>query len=164
MLKKQIRVFLKNGNFITCEIKTLEIGKLKCKTHKIGTVYVEWDGVDSLYSEKEFEIHLKNGSIIYTSFDSTYYKYKLYEWEDMIAIIQNRKNFWKRINGNADLGFSYAKSSDILQLNVDGNVEYNYLRWSASVDLNTLLTIDGDETRTDRKNIKFYLNDILYNN
>lgn len=152
--QKTDKVFLSNGNVITCEIVELIEGKLDCKTDDLGRLNIKWDAVDSLWSDKEFEIHLRNGTIVFTTFDSTFYNYSDYTFDQMIDFIQIKKKFWKKIDGNIDLGFSYAKSSGILQLNIDSKVTYNFYRGELDLKYETIFTIDRSENRTDRKDLK----------
>ncbi len=152
--QKTDKVFLLNGNVITCEIMELDVGKLDCKTDDIGRIKVEWDAIDSLWSDKQFEIHLRNGTIVYTAFDSSYYNYAEYEFEEMIELVQIKNKFWSRINGNIDLGFSFAKSSGILQLNIDSKVLYRFYRSELDLSLGTILTIDRNENKTNKKDLK----------
>jgi Protein of unknown function, DUF481 len=159
--QKTDKVFLNNGNMILCEIVELAVGKLDCKTNDIGRIKVEWDAIDSLWSEKEFEVHLSNGTIVYTAFDSTFYNYTDYQFEDMIDFNQIKKKFWKRIDGNADLGFNYAKSSGILQLNIDSKVKYHYYRGELDLNFNTIFTVDQGENRTDKKDSKLIIKQFL---
>ena len=159
--QKTDQVFLLNGNMITCEIVELEVGKLDCKTNDIGRIKIEWDAIDSIWSDKEFEVHLKNGTIVFTTFDSSYYDYASYKFEDMIEIIRIKDRFWSRLDGSVDLGFSYTKSSGIFQLNLDSKVNYSFYRGEVDLNLSTLITVDKDENRTDRAeaklNYKYFL-------
>jgi len=160
--QKTDQVFLINGNMITCEIVELEVGKLDCKTDDIGRIKMEWDAIDSIWSDKEFEIHLRNGTIAFSTFDSSYYEYTSYSFEDMIQIVRIKDRFWNRLDGSVDLGFSYAKSSGILQLNLDSKVNYSFYRGEVDLNLSTLITEDDNENRTDRGeaklNYKYFLN------
>lgn len=150
-------VFLKKNNQLLCEIKQLEFGKLRVKGYEMGTVRIEWDAVDSIYSEKDFMIRLKNGTIIESRLDSSWYSNYNHPWESIIEIIPIKDKFINRIEGEVDLGFNYAKSSNILQLNVYGDLTYRNFKNTISLYLNNIATLDKDddieESKTKKKDI-----------
>jgi hypothetical protein len=53
---KIAEVVLWNGNTITGEVKSLQQGKLKFKTDHAGTIYIEWEFVNSVTSTNFFEV------------------------------------------------------------------------------------------------------------
>lgn len=161
--QKTDQVFLFNGDLITCEIIELDLGKLDCKTSDIGRIKVEWTAIDSIWSDKQFEIHLKDGTIVFTSLDSTFYNYGNYKFSEMIELVQIKKQAWSRIDGNVDLGFTYTKASKIFQFNLDSKVNYKFYRAQLELSASTLFTVDETKNRTDKKNVKlnfkrYYLN------
>lgn len=54
-------VWLKNGDRITCEIKTLARGKLEAKTDGMGTVEIEWDDIARISSRDTFVVEESDG-------------------------------------------------------------------------------------------------------
>jgi len=54
-------VWLVNGDRITCDIKTLERGRLRVSTDSMGTVQLEWDDIVRMSSADEYIIELTNG-------------------------------------------------------------------------------------------------------
>jgi hypothetical protein len=52
---------LYNGNTITGEVKSLQQGKLKFKTDHAGTIYLEWDFINSVTSTNFFEVENQLG-------------------------------------------------------------------------------------------------------
>lgn len=54
-------VWLVNGDRITCDIKTLERGRLRVSTDSMGTVQLDWDDVVRLTSPDEYIIELASG-------------------------------------------------------------------------------------------------------
>jgi len=57
-------IFLKNGDRVTGEIKSLERGRLKVSTDSLGTLLVEWDDVASLESQYQFEFEDSGGELL----------------------------------------------------------------------------------------------------
>ena len=54
-------VVLNNGDRITGEIKGLSLGQLTYSTHAASTIYLEWPKIQSVKSDKTFEIELEDG-------------------------------------------------------------------------------------------------------
>src|SRR5262245_46096770 len=54
-------VELTNGNQITCEVVSLQRGKLTAKTDAMGTLSIEWDSVRSLVSPVLYDVELSSG-------------------------------------------------------------------------------------------------------
>jgi uncharacterized protein DUF481 len=136
-------VFLKNGNYLLCEIKQLEFGKLSIKADEMGTIKVEWDAIDSLWSEKDFAMRLQSGTLVLSKLDSSFYEYNNYEWEDIIELTQLNRRFWSQLEGKADVGLNYTKSSDVFQLNVHGSLSYRGLRNTSNLSISNITTIDN---------------------
>ena len=53
---------LDNGNRITCEIKSLDRGRLKIGTDALETVTVYWQRVVAVASPRLFEVEVESGS------------------------------------------------------------------------------------------------------
>src|SRR5688572_3391272 len=63
--QKTDSVWIRNGDQITGEVKTLFRGRLKYSTDDLGTIYIEWDKVDRIYSPRTFEVELESGEKFY---------------------------------------------------------------------------------------------------
>jgi hypothetical protein len=143
-------VFLKKDNQILCEIKQLEFGKLRVKGYEMGTVRIEWDAVDSLWSDKDFMIKLEDGTIIESRLDESWYANYNHPWEEIIEITLLEDQFLNRIEGEVDIGFNYNKSSNIFQLNVSSDLSYHNFKNSTTLFINNLTTLDRDDDEKDR--------------
>ncbi len=63
--QKIAEVVLWNGNHITGEVKSLQQGKLKFTTDHAGTIYIEWEFVNSVTSTNFFEVENQLGDHYY---------------------------------------------------------------------------------------------------
>jgi len=131
-------VELKNGNLITGEIKELSKGKLKYKTDDMGTIYVEWEKIARLVSASYFQFELDNGNRLYGQIPPPGDNGRLViVLTDTIRVSLGRvvgmmpieQTFWSRIDGSLELGFSFAKANENLQISFFGEVTYTGRKW-----------------------------------
>ena len=154
--QKTDKVFLLNGDELTCEIKELRFGKLKITTNDLGTIRVEWDAIDSLYSDKDFEIKLRNGTLMENQLDSTFYEFNDIAFDDIIELTQIRSEFWSSLDGRVEAGFNFNRSTELLLLNFDGKVIYRTFQNNLILDFSSLLTVDNsndEEQRFERRDL-----------
>ncbi len=116
-----------NGNIMTGELKKLQYGILLWKMDGMGTINVEVPKINTLKSEKYFDIRLQNGSRYYCSFDTAGEKNKVYlvlasgkkliRVNEIAQIFPLKRSFWLRTSGDFGLGVNYSKGSDLLTIN-----------------------------------------------
>jgi hypothetical protein len=58
-------VYLKNGDKITGEFKELVQGELKLSTAEMGSVYIKWNGIARIESDKYIEMELLDGTRVF---------------------------------------------------------------------------------------------------
>ncbi|MEN9684602.1 MAG: hypothetical protein RLZZ28_388, partial [Bacteroidota bacterium] len=71
---------------------------------------------------------------------------------EIIAASFYENGFWKRLSGNASLGYSYSRSSNIGRLNFDANVKFKAKNVEVNNGFSTILTSDGTNWYTERAN------------
>ena len=59
--QKTDSVWIRNGDRITGEVKSLSRALLKYSTNDLGTISIEWDKVDRIMSPATFEVQLRSG-------------------------------------------------------------------------------------------------------
>ena len=65
MAAKTDVVVLKNGDRITGEVKSLDRGRLKYSTDSMGTIYIEWDDIDTLVSKEFHRVRVRGGRLYF---------------------------------------------------------------------------------------------------
>jgi hypothetical protein len=144
-------VTLANGDRITGEVSTLDRGRLEYKTDDQGTIYIEWDKIATVTSTGQFEVGTSDGRRFVGSLRSdasqTLVVVELtgpvsLPMSDVTVITSIGRSLWKKLDGSIDVGFSYTKSSDIAQLNVNSNTVYR------SPSFEGRLTASGTGTKT----------------
>lgn len=156
-------VTLRNGDRITGEVMRLDRGRLEFKTDDAGTIYFEWDKIQSLEATRHFDVSTTDGrrflgslrgqppqSLVVVQADGPV---TIPTWQ-ITAITPIGESFWSKLDGSVDIGFSYTRSSEIAQLNLNASTVYRRPAFEARADLSGTLTQSGDdEQRDDRGTI-----------
>lgn len=158
-------VVMKNGDRFTCEITGLEHGTLFVKLDYVdGTIEIDWSKVAKVESSRLFIVKTEDGSVhegkISTVEKVADQPVKIdviksptttveLERADVVKIDTTSRSFWRRLNGNINLGLNYSKGNNSTQYNLSSTVEYPRERWGVELALNsTLSSNDGSETST----------------
>jgi hypothetical protein len=140
---------LKNGDYITVEIKELSRGRLKVKTDALGTVTADWADVVSIKSPRFFEVEAASGVRYYGSLSvgaprtivvaglGTSTALPLL---DVVRMAPIGASFWSRLDGGISLGFNFAQASQQTQWTLNANAEYRRPRYLAEASLSSQLT------------------------
>jgi hypothetical protein len=147
---------MKNGDRMTCEVKTLARGVLFVNFDYIdGTVAVNWAKVARLESNHLFYVKTEDGSV-YTGTLSTPEtgpgrpvmvhvvetpeKEIVIERSRVVRITPASDKFWERFNGAVNLGVIYSKGNQSTQYNLGSSTEYVRERWNAHASYDSSLS------------------------
>ena len=157
-------VTLGNGDRITGEVSSLNRGQLQYKTDDQGTIYIEWDKVATVTSTAQFEVGTSDGQRFVGSLGSEPGRVLLVVattgterllMTDVTIITKIGRSFWAKLDGSIDVGFSYTKSSDIAQLNVNTGTLYRSPSFEARLTASATATQTSDEEgRDDRGTVQ----------
>jgi hypothetical protein len=157
-------VRLANGDHITGEVKNLNRGQLELSTDDVGTLYFEWDKIVSLSAVGQFDVTTTDGrrflgglaagdpQMLVIVETATRVSLAMIE---VATITPIGASFWKKLDGSFDLGYSYTKSSEVSQLNVNSSTLFRRPAFEARLDASATLTANGDDgNRDDRGSIQ----------
>jgi len=123
-----------NGNILTGEIKRIDFGIITFKMEGMGTIKYEMDKVQSIKSNKYFEIKLSHGRYYFGTLDTSNRERKvkivlidkteLVDVYSLIEVYPIKQNFWLRVSGKFDMGVDFNKGSGIGTVNLNGNISY----------------------------------------
>ena len=157
-------VTLGNGDRITGEVSSLNRGQLQYKTDDQGTIYIEWDKVATVTSTAQFEVGTSDGQRFVGSLRSDPGRVLVVLaaagpvpllMTDVTVITTIGRSFWAKLDGSIDIGFSYTKSSDIAQLNVNTGTLYRSPSFEARLTASATATQTSDEEgRDDRGTVQ----------
>jgi hypothetical protein len=152
-------VVLQNGTRVVGEIKSMSKGRLELGTDDMGTIHIEWGNVAQVTAPEFFEVEDMEGGLYFGSLRPGRIPDVLEvvaDWGEnalplrRIARIQLvESGFWDRFRGSIDAGASYTSASELLQLDLDGDLSYRRPRFEASARANAVLTQqpEADDTR-----------------
>ena len=152
-------IVLWNGNIVTGEVKSLQQGKLKFKTDHAGTIYIEWEFINSVSSTNFFEVETQLGIHYYGMLAPGPEAKTLtivgpaqsvvLEMDRVVTIMPIKKTFWGRIDGSLNVGASFTSADSILQYSIESDATYRVRKFSAKVELSLI------ETRQEARDTTF---------
>ncbi len=147
---------MNNGDRITCEIKTLNFGKLTVKTSDLGTLSIKWLSVDFVESKQVLEITFRDHTRLYGTFlksDSAGYAIikagifqETYALKEIVSIAQISASFWQGLDGSVSYGVSFATGTDNFQSTFRGQVSYKQKKFKHQVNLTSIIAIGSTDT------------------
>ena len=114
-------VWIRNGDRITGEVKSLSRGLLKYSTDDLGTIYIEWDKVDRISTSTVVEVRLATGHKFYGRLGLAptgllALAADTLRISNIVGMTPIQGKFLARLNGYFDLGFSFQKAHGAVQL------------------------------------------------
>ena len=155
-------ITFKNGDRLTCEVKSLNRGSLEISTDPLGTVRVHWGEVTELESPRAFEVQVSSGYEYYGSLrpaaagqvtvadGGTEVTLDL---ADIIRLTAIGSTFWNRIDGSVDAGFSFAQANVETHLTTNASATYRGRRYTSAATYGSNVTTREDADRTFRSNL-----------
>jgi hypothetical protein len=140
LASKQDTVYFKNGDRITGEIKSMDVGKMQFKTDEMKTVNIDWDDIKTFNSPSHFNVTKDDRTMVFCRFgfaDSAGAVNLLMDdgssepiiLDDIVAIGKVKDGFWEKIDGRLDAGLNYTKASEVLSYNFGGRISFKNKRW-----------------------------------
>jgi hypothetical protein len=148
--QKDDTLYFRNGDRISGEIRQYKYGYLTYKTYGVSTVKVKYEKISTFYSNKSFEILLSNGRRWFGSFDTsnmeqyinivTLNDTTLTPLIEVVEFIPIKNGFWRKLTGNVDVGYSFAKANSLSQLSGGTDIRYIQRSYQMSLKGNALVT------------------------
>jgi hypothetical protein len=169
---------MKNGDRITCEVKSLQNGILKVNLDYVdGTLSVDWLKVARLESNYLFIVTLQDGSIYTANLNSpepvggsgvqlailpeNEREPRVVDRSTVVSITQTSENVLQRFGGNISLGASYSKGNSATQYNLATELNYQRTRWGATLRQNSNLASNTGATTSTRNQLDLSSNRML---
>ena len=162
-------VHLKNGDRITGEFKELLQGELKFSTSEMGTIYIKWEGIARIESDKYIEMEMRDGTRTFGQVPS-----ELNEDDDVLSVktlktddplnvemgdviraeqIRVNDTWLNRLDGYIQLGLNYTQASDVLTWNLGAEARYRTRNHLNLFKFDSTLTRKGEGQDTSRHNL-----------
>jgi hypothetical protein len=167
-------VLLRNGDRVTCEINELQRGILSVSTDPLDKVSVHWGEVRALTSPREFEVSLETGERLYgslvasTSPDTVVVTPAVGTPEvvplmAIVGLVPIGRSLWSRMDGNVDVGFSFAQANLETHWTFNGGAKYRGRTWELSSTIASQLTAREDADQTSRNTLSLFGNRLFDN-
>jgi Protein of unknown function, DUF481 len=154
--QKTDKVYLKNGDIITGEIKSMKLAMLNFKMDGPGTISIKWEEVVGLKSDKIFEITTRWGSITIGRIDSAFLLQRNASLDDIVLIIPIKDRFLRRLNGDVNLGLNYTKSNELFQFNLSSSIIYKIPKLELGLKANSVISSQArDSIFTKKQDLTF---------
>lgn len=163
-------LLMKNGDRLTCEVKSLDAGVLKVNLDYVdGTISIDWLKVARLESSYMFLVQLKNGSTYSgkvvnaeTLPDSPVTLEILAEAgseslvvdkTSIVRITQTSGSLLERFSGKITMGATYSKGNSATQYNIGSELDYQQTRWGARLNYNSNLSASSGASAATRNQL-----------
>ena len=153
-------VFMKNGDRITGEVKSLARGKLQLSTDHMGTLSIEWENILQITSSTGQSVELTNGQRFYGALVKPEEENKMMvsttmgmakmDIEDVISMYPVEANFWDRLDLTANVGVSWDKGSEVGKYNLSMDAIYRRTKSLTKASFNTEITTQKTADNTQR--------------
>lgn len=157
-------VYMKNGDKITCEIRSLSQGQLTIKQeYANSTVVLDWLKVDHIESSQRFVVIDTNGrsasgKLSETASERIVSIQELTEekipHEDVVSIQETGKTFFRSLQGDIDLGLSFAQSNAQKNLTVQGDLNYQGKKDIAALNISSQFSSQTQVNDTNETTMK----------
>jgi len=155
-------VYLKNGDRVTGEIKTLFRGRLEFKTDHMGTLLIDWEDIREIISDTGQSVELTNGQRFYGPLqkpeNSETVMVKTEQGTvglstiDISNMYPVESGFWERLDVRFKLGVNWDKSSDVGKYNLGLDGVYRHPDFVTRLGFSTELTTQTERETTSRAN------------
>jgi hypothetical protein len=132
--EKSDLVYLDFGGFVKGEIRSMSLAQLSLDSDEVGVISVKWSHITGIESEYNYEIGMEDGAEYFGALSRTAdpgWLVVAYETSMDTLDIQNvvyiapiEKKHWLRLHGYLNAGFTFTKSSEVIQLTVNWLVTY----------------------------------------
>ena len=163
-------VQLRNGDRLTGEVKQLSYGKLKYDTDNMGTLYIEWDKIVMLKSDrvlqclelfdgsrltgKALEPEAREAGVLYLQTGSGVDQQPLPREVQMDQVARIETIYggsWReRMDGSASIGYSFAQSTGVEVMNLNVSLYSRDRERAWSIDADSQITDDEESPSSKR--------------
>lgn len=152
---------LGNGDHVTGEIKDLTRGKVRLKTNSMGTVYIKWQDIVSITSDKVFEVELESGQKFFGSIrpsEESGQDEIITDQADVgvrhLAIVRVtpiKESFWQRLDGSIDLGLSFLQQNSQFDYNLGAEVKHRAENSLTQLKISSIVRLQNETQTTNRQ-------------
>lgn len=159
-------VYLKNGDRLTVEVKELVRGEMRLKTDAFGTIFVKWEDVDRIETDKRLQVETLAGRRYFGPArpGETAGKLVLDVRGEVVTLSTDEIVFIQPIKGTGQLrgnldsslsvGFSYTQASDVMQWHVEASSKYRTEKYLVQASYDSMITNNGTGQDSKRRDLR----------
>ena len=156
------RIEKQNGDLLICEVLSLLRGVVKAKTDGMGTITIEWNKIVRFTSPVLFEVELSSGAVYYGTLSAPAAgKLRVsgapagtdFDMIDVVKLTPIDQKFWQQLDGSVDVGFTFTQADQRSQWTFNGTVSRTTRNYTTTVNANSLLTIDDQNSHQNRNTV-----------
>ncbi len=151
------RVVLQNGNAVVGEIEDLRRGDLSVDTEEMSVVSIDWDDIDSVTSNRIFEVTDVTGFQYFGRLEATDQQGTLVvvlgeiadtlAFSEVVEMTYIGQGFFAKTKGYVDVGVNITRANSLASLLLKGRFAYRGRLWD--FDYNAEAYFQRQETTTD---------------
>jgi putative salt-induced outer membrane protein YdiY len=169
LAKRKDVVVMKNGDHFTGEVKRLQDGLLYLETDYVsGNIGLDWTQVQSVQSTAVYRIVLNNGHRLEGKIEKEPPEsgkpkdVLIHEASAEVQVssveitsIDTRKpTFWRQLQGQMDLGYSFTSGNSQSTMNADASAAYKTTGWEAGVAFDSTFNGQSGGSKTNREDLQ----------
>jgi len=150
---------LSNGDRVTGEIASMKQARLELKTDDAGTIEFEWDNIASVESTHQFEIGTSDDRRVLGSLQPGVGRVVrvvtnsgdiVLSMPEITTIYPIGASFWKKLDGAANMGYSYTRSSAIGQFSLNWDTTFRRPSFVVLLSVSGTVTEQPGSEKDDR--------------
>ena len=167
--KRKDVVVMNNGDHFTGEVKRLQDGLLYVETDYVaGNIGLDWNQVHSVQSTATYRIVLNNGTRLEGKIekvagekaqDQDFLIHEAAEEvqvpsADIVSIDTKKPTFWRQLQGDIDLGYSYSSGNSQTAANIGTSAAYRTSGWEAGTAYDSTFGGQAGASKTNRQDLQ----------
>jgi hypothetical protein len=158
-------IVLENQDRITCEIRQFIRGRVSVKTDAFDTISIYWERILEMTSTQIFEVETTAGDTYYGQLSSPAPRRLTVgtapasielAMAEIVRMTPIEAGFFRRIDGNLDLGFGATRAYDQVQWTVNLDADYRGRRYVGNLSVASQYTDRNDSAPLSRESISSY--------
>ena len=154
-------VNLDHGGYVMGEIRKMSLGRLTLDTDEMDVISIKWSHIVGLKTTNRFQVEINDGTEYFGNLDTTRDPGWLVvssgsmrdtlDIQRVVSIIPISRGFWVRLDGYLNLGFTFTKSSEVLQLTMSSLTIYRTREYAVRLTADVIFNRADGVTTTQRQ-------------
>jgi putative salt-induced outer membrane protein YdiY len=167
--KRKDVVVMNNGDHFTGQVKRLQNGLLYIETdYASGNIGLDWNQVEAVQSTATYRIVLNNGKRLEGKIEKVSgEKAKSEDFliqeateevevpsANIVTFETKKPTFWRQLQGNIDLGYSFTSGNTQSTLNADTSAKYSTPKWETATSFDSTFSGQSGASSTNREDVQ----------